>query len=96
MKTDYFHEPAYPTYLYFNPYDENKEIHIEVGTRRVDLYDAVGKRWVKKAVQGRVGLRLGRDSAAVIVQVPATARTVLQGAKLLADGVVVDYYASAT
>jgi uncharacterized protein YciU (UPF0263 family) len=93
LKTDYFHEAAYPTHLYFNPYNEDKDIHIEVGGNRVDLYDAVQKRWLKKGVEGKVEMHLAKDSAALIVQAPAGAKKVRKGSKLLADGVVVDYRA---
>jgi hypothetical protein len=57
------------------------------------LYDAASKRWIKKNAQGKTGVRLARDSAAVIVAVPAGAKTEHKGKRLLADGVVVDYFA---
>ena len=91
LKTDFFHDKAYPTYLYFNPYKEDKEIHIDLGPNRVDLYDTVSKRWVKKSALGTTSLRLVRDTAAVIVLVPAGAEVIRTGRKLLANGVVVDY-----
>jgi len=59
----------------------------------VDLYDAVSKRWLKKAVAGKTTVVLPQDSAALIVQVPAGAITVRKASKLLAEGVVVDYCA---
>ena len=94
LKTDFFHDKAYPSYLYFNPYSEEKEIHIEVGPEQVNLYDSVSKRWVEKNVKGTTSLRLAEDSAAVIVQVPASAKVIRTGTKLLANGVVVDYTAN--
>lgn len=92
LKTDFFHDKAYPTHLYFNPYSEDKEIHIDVGPEQVDLYDAVSKRWIKKGTQRRTPLPLAKDSAAVIVQVPSGTSVTRKGRKLLADGVVVDFY----
>jgi hypothetical protein len=94
LKTDFFHAPAYPTYLYFNPYHEEKEIQIQAGTKRVDLYDTVSRRWVKKGVEGKTALRLEPDSAAVVVQVPAGAKLMHSGSRMLAGGVVVDYRAT--
>jgi hypothetical protein len=41
LKTDSFHENAYPTYLYYNPYNDVKEVRIDAGGKTVDLYDAV-------------------------------------------------------
>lgn len=94
LKTDFFHDKAYPTHLYFNPYSEDKEIHIDAGPKRVDLYDAVSKRWVKKGVVERTALRLAKDSAAVVVRVPSGASVTQKGGKLLADGVVVDFHSA--
>ena len=38
--TDYFGAPAYPTYLYYNPYPESKTVQINPGAETIDLYDA--------------------------------------------------------
>ena len=96
LKSDYNRAAAYPTHLYYNPHDEEREIHVDVGAKRMDLYDAVAKRWVKKSAAGKTGVRLARDSAAVIVAVPAGAKTERKGKRLLVDGVVVDYFAGGT
>jgi hypothetical protein len=92
LKTDYFHAPAYPTHLYFNPHDADKEIQITTGNRRVDLYDAVSKKWLKTGISGTARVTLTKDSAAVIVRVPTGAKQQRTGSKLLADGIVVDYH----
>ena len=94
LKTDYFHDRAYPTHLYFNPYDEDKELRVATGSTRVDLYDAVAKTWVARAVEGAGRIRISKDSAALIVQVPSGANVQRAGGRLLANGVVVDYHAA--
>ena len=93
LKTDYFHDRAYPTHLYFNPHDEDKELRIATDGAPVDLYDAVSKTWVARGVQGAGRMLLPKDSAALIVQVPAGASIRRERGRLLADGVVVDYQA---
>jgi hypothetical protein len=94
LKTDFFHDKAYPTYLYFNPHPEDKEIHIDVGSKAVDLYDTVSKQWVNKNVHGSTPLRLPKDSAVVIVLAPAGGKATREQWRLLVDGVVVDYQSS--
>jgi hypothetical protein len=96
LKTDFFHDKAYPTYLYFNPHAEAKEIHIDVGSKGVDVYDTVSKRWLKRSVHGSTPLRLPKDSAAVIVLSPAGGKIAQEGGKLLVNGIAVDYHASAS
>lgn len=92
LKTDFFHDMAYPTCLYFNPYSTDKEIHIAIGSKYVDLYDTVSKRWIRKNVHGTTSLLLAADSAAVIVHVPVGGRAIHENGKLRVDGVVVDYH----
>ena len=83
--------PAYPTYLLYNPYSEDKEVRIDVGAQRVDVYDAVSQSIVGENVCGMTKVRLARDSAVVVVLTPAGGKVTRQGTKRLVDGVVVDY-----
>jgi hypothetical protein len=93
LKTDFFHDPAYPTYLYYNPYREAKEIRIDAGATPVDLYDTLCHTFVRRRVSGKAPLRLAPDSAVVIVLAPAGGNVTWEGDKLLVNGVVVDYHA---
>ena len=93
LKTDFFHEEAYPTYLYYNPYNERREIHIDAGSRPVDLYDAIRHSFVRKRANGRTSLELPADTAALIVLTPADGVVTRDGSRMLVDGVVVDYNA---
>ncbi|MBE3578142.1 MAG: hypothetical protein IMX00_10695 [Limnochordales bacterium] len=91
LATDFFHAPAYPTYLYYNPYPEAKAVLIDVGEGAYDLYDAVGKEFVARAVTGKASFVLPGRSAAVIVVAPAGGQISTDGNKLLVNGVLVDY-----
>jgi hypothetical protein len=91
LTTDFYREPAYPTYLYFNPYSVDKKVSIEVGTEPRDLYDCVSNRVVALGVTGRAEVTVPADAAVVIVVVPASGEMVRDGPRTLIDGVVVDY-----
>ncbi|MBC7317672.1 hypothetical protein H5T57_00210 [Candidatus Bipolaricaulota bacterium] len=91
LATDYFCLPAYPTYLYYNPYAEEKEIEIEVGLEAKDLYDTVSKTFVARDVSGVAKLLIPPDSARVVVFIPAGKEVVHEGGKLLVEGIVVDW-----
>ncbi len=93
LKTDFFHARAYPTYLYYNPYSEAREIHINVGAPPVDLYDTIRHQFASRRVSGKTSLRLVPDSAALIVLAPAGGVVTHNGDKLRVNGVVVDYHA---
>ncbi len=91
LATDFYREPAYPTYLYFNPYGVDKEVSIDVGPEPRDLYDCVSNRVVESGVTGRAVLTVPADAAVVIVVAPASGRLKRDGPRTLIDGVVVDY-----
>jgi hypothetical protein len=91
LATDFYRDPAYPTYLYFNPYDVEKNVRVDVGDEAVDVYDCVANRFILRGVTGRTGLTIAADSAVVIVLTPASGEVTRDRGRTLVDGVVVDY-----
>jgi hypothetical protein len=91
LVTDFYHDAAYPTYLYFNPYVVKRTVEIDVGPRPVDLYDAVTHKFVKVNITGLTSFDIAADSAAVIVVTPNGGKVEYLGRRMLIDGVVVDY-----
>ena len=91
LKTDYFHAPAWPTFLYFNPHAVARKVTLDVGAQPCHLYDAASHRFVAKNAQDGTGLDLPPDSAAVIVVIPAPAKFQTRDGRLLADERVVDF-----
>lgn len=91
LATDFYHGPAYPTFLCYNPHGEQRGFALRCGPGRVDIYDAVTHRWVARDVAGQTRLSLPSDSAAVYVCVPAGVEAVAEGRTLRCQGVVVDW-----
>jgi len=92
LATDFFSDKAYPSFLYYNPYNTKKKVAIKVekGTK-VDLYNTVSGSFVARNVTSSKKIKLAPESAAVIVCVPSGGKITYQGAKMLVDGIVVDY-----
>ncbi len=63
LKTDFIRDDAYPTYLYYNPYDEAKTIEIALDEGSKSLYDAVLAEFVAKDVSGSTEITIPADSA---------------------------------
>ena len=63
LKTDYFHDNAYPTYLYYNPHDIDRTVEIDVGNESKDLYDAVKNDFLAQGVTHVVSFSIPSDSA---------------------------------
>lgn len=91
LKTDFYHDTAYPTYLYFNPYDTPKTVSIDAGSDCVDLYDTVSQTFLKTDTSGITDFNIPADSAVVIVLAPAKGTVTIEDNKKLIDDVVVDY-----
>lgn len=92
LATDFFHDKAYPSYLYYNPFKEKNTITISVEKgKKVDLYDTVSGKFLAKNVSSSAKIKLDAKSSAVIVMVPSNGKITYSGSKMLMNDVVVDY-----
>ncbi|MEO6547002.1 MAG: hypothetical protein ABIN94_03355 [Ferruginibacter sp.] len=92
LATDFYHDKAYPSYLYYNPYATSKIVSIKVETgKKVDLYNTVSGTFIARNITSQTQLKLSPKTAAVIVMVPSGGKQTYAGTKLLVDGIIVDY-----
>jgi hypothetical protein len=96
LKTDYFHGPAYPTYLYFNPDSILHAVNINAGSGQHDLYDAVSHTFVLQNVTGSISLTINANTAMLIVIAPSAGAITYDLDRMLIDGVVVDFLTGRT
>ncbi len=72
LKTDYFHKDAYPSFLFYNPYDSAKNISINIGAEIYPIYiDAVSNSILKSNVTGETEISIPADAAVIAVIIPA-------------------------
>ncbi|MCD6091004.1 MAG: hypothetical protein J7J72_05855 [Bacteroidales bacterium] len=91
LATDFYKAEAFPTYLYYNPNPEAKEVTINVGAKEVMVYDAVQRAFISTSAIENLTFRMEKENAAVLVFVPKNAKIVIKDGKLYADDVVIDY-----
>jgi hypothetical protein len=91
LKTDYFHGPAYPTFLYYNPYPTPKSVEFEIGAEPKDIYDTVSKNFLLRNVCGKTQIIIPPDTARVVVLSPPNGKLSHEEGHTLIDGVIVDY-----
>jgi hypothetical protein len=91
LKTDFFHAEAYPTFLYYNPYDLEKTVEIKIGPEATNVYDAVTNEFLEKNVRGSARVAIPADSARVIVLAPSKMKLCRDGKRTLIGDVVVRY-----
>jgi hypothetical protein len=93
LKTDYFHKDAYPTWLFYNPYDSEKSITLDIpdSFSAVDVYESLSNAFIENGVTTNVTIKIPADAAALIVLVPSGGVLRYELNKMLVDDVVVDY-----
>ncbi|MEI7731809.1 MAG: hypothetical protein WCO56_19710 [Verrucomicrobiota bacterium] len=89
LRTDFYHQNAYPTFLYYNPHPVAKAFTVDFGARPVDLYDTVTDEFVQRKALGKTTLTLPADTAAVIVVVPTGSVTRREGRQTTIQGIVI-------
>jgi autotransporter-associated beta strand protein len=91
LATDYFKDTNYPTYLYYNPHASNATFVVNYGAGTNDLLDITTEQFLVTRTTGAVSLTLPPDTARVVVVIPSGAAIGTQGARMYANGHVVDY-----
>jgi len=91
LATDFYKNSSYPTYLYFNPYDEAKKIEYASGNS-IDLYDIVSGKIVAHNINGKGSFSIEANKAMVLVEIPSGAEIVRKNDKVLANGIVISFY----
>ena len=91
LATDFFHGPAYPTYLYFNPDDKAKDVEIDAGPAARDVYETTTHAFLARNVRGKTRVSVPADQAMVVVLAPSGGKVERRQRQRLIDGVVVDF-----
>ena len=90
--TDFFKEKSYPSYLYYNPYDRNKQILIPLKAGE-KLYNTATGRFIARNLSGSGKIKVHARQSAVIVLVPSKGDISYSGSKMMVNGIVVDHSA---
>ena len=90
-KTDFLNKAAYPTYLYYNPWHDERCVTLDVGNDSSDLYELTSHKRINRAVRGEINLRLQPKDAIVVSVVPSDGKVSAVGRVLEVDGIAVDY-----
>jgi len=92
IATDWFHPPAYPTFLYYNPQSTPQSVSLDL-SERAKVYDAVSHRVVAPLAQKKSTILMEADSAMVLVILPANAKIERKEGRATVNGTVIDYHA---
>lgn len=91
LATDFYRNPAFPTYLYYNPYNEDKVIEYFNESESVDLFDAISHRRVATQVTDTGNFILPANQTMLIVVIPALSKLRRIHGKTMLDDIVIAY-----
>ena len=91
LKTDYYKKDAYPTYLYYNPYDIGKAVSVKLPAGSYDLYDAISNTMMASGISGNTNINIAAKQSVMLVQIPAGTTVIKQGKKTYAGTRIIDF-----
>ncbi len=92
LATDFYKEEAFPSYLYYNPNPETKELTISIGQNEIKIYDAIKRAFITQSAKGDFTFNIENENSAVLIFVPKNTKIEVKEGKLYADEVVIDYH----
>jgi len=95
LATDFYRGEAFPSFLYYNPNPEVKEITIAVGENELKMYDAMQRAFIAENVKNNFTFTVINEQASLLVWVPQEAVISEKEGKLYANDVIIDYNYSA-
>ncbi len=93
LRTDYFRDPAYPTYLYYNPDSiQTRLVEIDAGSGSYDLYDAAANAFLNTGVSGVSAFTIPPDEAVLLVVLPSAGMVSYHLDEMRVNGIIADYH----
>ena len=100
LKTEWYHHPAYPTYLFYNPLHTAETVIFDQPIEQ-DIYDTVSGdtvsgdtvsgQFLARGVRGPYTLQIDADQTFVLCLTPPGGHCRIEDTKLFIDNIVVDY-----
>ncbi len=91
IKTDFYGDTSYPTYLLFNPYPTAQTLLFDMGNTSSDLYEGLSETFILRSSSGKISLTIPANEAVLLTICPERGTISYDKNKMLCNGVVVDY-----
>ena len=91
--TDFYSDNHYPTYLYYNPHNESKNIKYTTTTKgNFDLFDIVSKKYLGKNMTVGDTFEIASDDAVIAVELPVNTNLSLHNNQIVTnENVIISY-----
>lgn len=90
--TDIDGKDKYVTWLYYNPYDSEKNINVELPFGNWKIYDTITETFLSENTSGIFELNIPSDEVRMLVLVPVDTEIKEAGRTLCANNMVIDYH----
>lgn len=91
LKTDFYHAPAYPSFLLYNPHGETRTVTLPLPEGIFDIYDALSGMVILYAQSGQSLLQIEATSSTMPVLIPNGSEIVEVGSKSMVNDVIIDH-----
>ncbi len=92
LATDFYHDKAYPSFLYYNPFSATKTVTVKTAKgQKTDLYNTVTGSFIARNISSITQIKIPPQNAAVIICVPSGGEISYEGQHMLVNGIVIDY-----
>jgi len=91
LATDYYRNEAFSTYLFFNPFDEDKIVEVELPFGEYDIYDAISNQVILSDASELASFEIPSGSSIITVYLPAGVTIEYALNKAYVDATIIDY-----
>ncbi len=91
LKTDFYKQEAFPTYLYFNPFETEKTVQMNLPAGTHKIYDVISKQMISENLNGSTPVTIDPKGVVMPVIIPQAAAISIEGNKTFADGIIIDF-----
>lgn len=91
-KTDFGNDDSFPTYLYYNPLGEAKQVTVNLPSGSYKIYDAIAEVFPVESASGTAQITIPADGVCLITLIPSGHEISQRGNKLYAGDKVIDYH----
>ncbi len=94
LATDFYNSKAFPSYLFYNPNSETRDVVIQLGNKDLKIYNAISQTFISQSAVGKFTFKITKQNSALLVYVPKNAKIESKNGKLYADDIIIDYHFS--
>jgi hypothetical protein len=91
LATDFYNSDAYPTYLYYNPYDETKLVVYAYNGKAIDLFDVLTGEIIAKNIESDAEFSIEKQSSRLLVAIPSGSKIEHRDGKTYTNGVIIAF-----